>query len=681
MNIYRFDQFLAHGLEGNLFWFEWDKNDFPNEADLSIPALPPPKRFLRAGSQMWVSDNILYRWTEDAQRMDFASTVTVNKFQDLRDEDKLRLLKITYFFVRDKNSMAEKKGGFRSLIYNTKTKGLYLTTPLPEFKETKKGKLAKKRTWQKRIIRISLNFHQLANSLGSFDSKFVDKFVEALHEVVSNDVPDVVLETGQKKAHTIISLIIQHRIGRGLKGLTPICINNLQSMAMFDFVDSRLSLTDPLPMATSNETWQKRIKRIAAEKRKTVYQFIPTLKKTHSMKKALAVMLDESYCPLFPRIISDVDFESVSVGSAHAIATFKRDAPKSIQHFLPKAVNEWEPGEFNNLFGSVLDMCRTTAGDNVKDAWVRTVRRFNKNIPWRAWNDIYRMAGQLRVRVRPNNFKNLNEVWDFHDQLSAITRRQQRLTGGFFDVPGHFHFVKLSYPEIFENFKFEQITGPGRLEAESDYMGHCVHGYKSSCMRGDSIIFSVEGPAPECLRYTVEYAPDDRFRFIQAEGAKKDNDGLRNICGRELIDSIFIPFSMELRKANDTKLSYTSLSTLNKAILSMKDHLFAVEGALEHYENSNMQQLEQGLCKSNQVLEDLITLDWYVQNGHVRNSIELIDSVENILEGHTKHPDTTVRPQHITPAPAQLNANDFVVANDFIVAEDDHPEEEAEHPW
>ena len=627
MNTYVFDQVLACEDAKELYLYECPVMKFVNKQDLTIPALPVPKRFLKEGSVMWLGDNIVYRWGEESFKVDFSTVVGVNKFHDLADSaNKLRLLKARYFFRRDKDVMSEEKAGFRSIVYNTKTKALYVIRPISKLKTRKDGKCYKKVRWYKDIIRISLNVEMLNIELNNFNGKLKDKFEAALEREVRKDVPDAIIET-KGIAYKIVSLIIQHRIGKALSGLTNVCLNNLKLLSSFEFTENRFNLLSNIGEDDYNTLdWEQTPKNIMNLKRKSVYKFIPMLKKTHSLRKAISVMMDECYAGIFPKLIFNIDFHSASSGHIKSIAAYKRNTPKAVQHFISQVIGKWEPDDFNTLFIGALDLNRTNAPDNVKNSWIKTIRRFNKPVPWRAWNDVYSMARQLGIRIRPNNFKNLSEVWDFHDQLSAILRRQNRITGGMFDIPDNFKFVGIKYPKSYNGFEFQQILNATGLDEESDYMGHCVHGYKYSCAKGTSIIFSATGP--DGKRFTVEYDPNT-FTFTQAEGARRDNDGMRNICDRDLINSIFIPYASTLAREN-TKYSYQSLCSLNKLIQIIRDKVYALEGALSHYSNQPMDSLEEALCKYNYSLEDLIEVGYKLEDGKIKNSLQLIEIVEAI---------------------------------------------------
>ena len=619
-NVYVFDRLLA-AKEWEEPIFEYPK--FDHEQDLSLPMLPPPKRFLKKGSIYWVNDNIKYSFTGKEHNDLFATTIKVNKFHNI-DDKKLRLLRVKYYFLRDKNAMSEVKNGFRSLVYNVETKALYLVRTTPDFRTSKKGNMTHR--WKKQVIRISINHFVLDTEMESFDRKLREKFVNEMFRIVSKDVPGIKIECNGQVA-SIISLLIQHKAGCVIPGLNDLCIANLSFMASHQFMDSRINLMEKeSEQRPRHPDWQQRERDIKNLRRKSSYKFIPTLGETNSLRKALTVLLGECYIGIIPKIIFDVGFHDLSAGQPQSLIRYKNHMPKNIQHYVSQSLGKMPKDKFVKLFREVLDLGRTTVDDHIKDNWIKTVRRLKEPVPWRAWTDTYRMSGQLGIRIRPNSFSNVQEIWQMHDRLSNVIQRQNRIAHGV-SIGTHSRFVEVKYPSTFKGYKFRQLMTPHELMEETEAMGHCVHSYKTDCVKGHSIIFSVI--APDEKRYTVEYSGVG-FHFAQAEGSYADNGGMRNICDAPIRNYLFIPFGKKLETHNNTS-NYGALSTLNLSIIESEQDLDALESLLELNPNS-IEDIDNTICRRNALLEDLLELQKDVDDGGYRNSEALILAIEIATE-------------------------------------------------
>jgi len=623
-NTYVFDRLLASN-EVEEPIYEYPK--FDHEQDLTLPMLPPPKRFLKAGSVYWVSDNIKYTFIEKDHREVFATTIRVNKFHNI-DDKKLRLLKANYYFLRDKNSMSEVKSGFRSLVYNAETKALYLIRAMPYYKTDKNGKMKMKHNWKKQVVRVSINHFIMDTEMGSFDYQLREKFVKEMHRLVAKDVPGVKIECNGQNA-SIISLLIQHKAGCVIPGLNDLCIANLSFMSSHQFIDSRINLMEQEAQGRHNirTDWQQREKDIKNLRRKSSYKFIPTLGETNSLRKALSVLLGECYVGIFPKIIFDIGLHDLSAGQPQSIIKYKNHMPKNIQHYVTQSLGRMPKDKFIKLFREVLDLGRTPAiDDHIKDNWIRTTRRLKEPVPWRAWTDTYRMAGQLGIRIRPNSFNTIQEIWQMHDRLSNVVQRQNRNRYGV-SIGNGSQFVKVKYPPKYKGYEFKQLLTPNELLEETRVMGHCVHSYKNDCAKGHSIIFSVVGPDER--RYTVEYSGRG-FAFAQAEGSYSDNGGMRNICESPIRNEIFYPFSKNLDSMNKD-VNYEALSTLNLAIIESENDLDALESLVE-LNPQGLDDIDKSICRRNAMLEDLITLQRKVDAGEYYNVVALIRDVEELKE-------------------------------------------------
>lgn len=118
--------------------------------------------------------------------------------------------------------------------------------------------------------------------------------------------------------------------------------------------------------------------------------------------------------------------------------------------------------------------------------------KYNKIPTWQRWNDMYKMANELGIRIRPNKFETAEQVDYLHDKFSEYFQRDQEILNnleGFFfskfDSPNH------SYKVNDKEFWFVQLETPNELVQEGKEMHHCVGSYGKQCAKGESIIFSM----------------------------------------------------------------------------------------------------------------------------------------------------------------------------------------------
>lgn len=584
--------------------------------DLSLPTLAPPKRFLQSGSVYWVSPNVKYTFGESAKRP-YATEVAVRKYHNI-DNKLLRLLKIEYFFIRDKNVMSEKKGRFVSIVYNVETKALYLRQSLAKLKTTKKGTISNKHAWDKSIKRISLNGLPLKIALDHFDISHRRRFVEDLKAIVSKDVPDV-CDICNGSGDRVIALILQHRIGKSIPNLNDNFISNLSLMTRDSFVSNRmdaiLSTNRSLALET-DEDWEAYDKAKYKLKRNSVYKFIPTLKGTGSIKKALKTMLGECYMGIYPKLLFEVDFENSPMGGENAMIKYKNDVPKAIQHYVIGAFRNMPLDEFKDLFKEIMSLARA-GGDSahIKDSWIRTVRRLNVVIPWHTWKDTYRMGGELGVRIRPNNFTNIQSIYDMHDAFSTIIRRNRDLTNSALNVDQDTKFIEVVYPKEFEGCTFQQLLSPRELVDESSHMGHCVHTYDRSCLKGTSILFSAKDAAGK--KWTVEYSGEN-LEFVQAEGQQSENGGMRFFCPNEVAQDIFLPFAIAMSRLNRSSVPYKQHCMVNIAITNLEHTVKGLKSVIKlNLPSVKISDLKAELDTCGSLLVDLASIKAEIKEGKI----------------------------------------------------------------
>jgi hypothetical protein len=107
---------------------------------------------------------------------------------------------------------------------------------------------------------------------------------------------------------------------------------------------------------------------------------------------------------------------------------------------------------------------------------------------WDTWYDMYNMAGQLGIRIRPNKLESSNEVRSLHDRLSNIINRD-KVTIKKYKNSTFEEFI--SPDKKYDGFEFIQMRTAQDLVDEGTAMHHCIGSYADKCANGRSIIFSM----------------------------------------------------------------------------------------------------------------------------------------------------------------------------------------------
>lgn len=650
MNQYEFD----HNLAGTRWCAPYSHFPGANKVqDLTVPALEPPKRFLMEGSSVWVGTRTRYEFRNAGNpsmgHRDHVH-VKVNKYH--YNYPYVRLMSIFYYFMRDKNCMREQKGMFDSIVYNLETRLLYTVKGQGKFAEN-----GKKIGHKKICRRVSVNRHGLpAGDIFSKRNKI--QFLSTVMRKLKEDVPEV-LDEGTNFKNRLIALNIQHRVGRPIPGLNDDFVNNMtelsKSTASEGIVRDQLPKDPRIEAGITGMTCDgKELARLTRNlQKRTTYQFMPTLKKTHSVKKALKAMLFKGcYISILPSLIHNVDLSQITHNTAKDLTEFlfnyNDNVPKALRHHIAGLCGSGNYAHVMELLGEIMHNTnymnsqhhRRIHGhprmqgeglNKVRDAWIKTMIRLNRPIRWHLWKDLYDMAHRLEIsRVRPGKFNTMEDIRTLHDTFSTIMRI--RNPSKYVIDKSLMTFLEVDYPKgILEGvpggpFEFIQILTPEDLKQESDAHGHCVHGYSDSCFEGKSIIFRLELQGVPL--YTVEFKGTD-MRFSQAEGSIGD-DGRRNRATQEIIDSVIIPFQKKLIKAEGKlSLNYQTRAVLLADLAKIWTNIPKLEA---HVETSEI--IDQNLELINTQLEERLVINRMINDG-----VEDSEIIEKLSEIKTDLPD------------------------------------------
>ena len=660
-NIWRFDHTLAYiDCHTGDIDDAWSMNAYYGskwKQDLTVPTLPPPKRILKPYSRIQTAPHIFYEIVGETKQR-FRSEVRVNKYHNLiKDENKLRLLRIGYYFIRDKNAMSERRSIFYSLVYNTKTKALYVIKPEAEFGRKKNGDIHRNPKWNKKIVRIGVNNVILQGQLHTFKREHLEWFIKDMKKHIQEEIPDV-SDACEEPWNRLIALNIQHRVGKAIPNINDNFLDNLSAITRPQTLEMLVNEKD-MPDYSDVEG---RIRVINKLKRDHTYKFMPVLTETHSVKKAIKAVLGEWYHNIHSKTIFNVKWEEQTYQPFN-LWRFGIYTPKSIQHYISKVCknlkseDDWE--YLTKLIRETLQIINTYVqvrgriNKPAVNSWIKTVRRLNTVIDWGTWKDIYYMASQIGIRIRPNRFTSLNDVMEMHDTLSVFRRRNRMLLDDI-EITDDTKFIEVVYPKDFMTYKFKQLLTPAELREEHDKMGHCIHSYDRQCVYGHSIIFSAKGPNGRY--WTIELGGRE-YEFIQAEGAYSDNNGKRFFCPREIITEIFVPFAKAVQWKNQSKIGYKQHCTLIETVKKLKKQVFALDDLLGimRTDAAETEGMEDRLVQTNDILENLLSLMPTVNttNMDITKIHSLLSLALNILDRDLIKKRRERRPRQILPEVAQ----------------------------
>lgn len=639
--------------QGSELWppiYEYKSNNEPmaSAIGLGLPILPPPKRFLLEGSVLHVSPDTIYRFHRKCRdrRPEHKDAVDVTSYKVRIHDDKIQLIRASWFFKRDVNVMAERKVGFHMLTYSAKTKGLYHIRNWP----------TGNKRYHKRVRRISLNkFHV---ELDAYDSNQVKRWFEALRAMVKKDVPDVCDESANMRTG-VIKLILQHRVGKAIQGLDETFIENLGHLvsdnhhrnALHDEVQYEMGIDQALVEAD-----------VRKRKRATVYKFIPTLQKTGSVNKAMKALLGKHYNRILVKLIYSFPLYNACRGREDKfISKYKNEIPNGIKHLLAKGFKDHNYDDVESLLVGMgrmlndLEYDRTISHDVVAN-WAKVMVKLETVVDWTIWKDIYSMSAQLGLRVRPTRFTSVRDIRNLHDEYSRLIGATSNNSVG--NLPKSLlTFLEIGTPEEIGDYAIHQITSQIDLDVEGDLMSHCVASYGHKCMNGSSVIISIRNKENKRRMFTVEFSGRD-FTLIQAQGYNNE------IPDRELDDTLFNSLTNALRNAESKKpLSYQMRANFKFKQLSIMRGLDTIED-LTIDEEVIEKQLEMVNCR----LERLIQINTLIDSPNPPSNQELvelaskidIEAVDNLLYQHRPRRHLP-RPRAGVPAPldAGLACNDL----------------------
>ena len=522
--------------------FEND-NLFMGVGDPGVPLLPLPKCFLNDHSKIWAGENTKYSFYSNHGH---ACNAVKAKFS--HKGKFLRLIHASYYFDKKKNFMSEQREFFKCLSFNLETNKLYFTTynkkPVLNKKNHKVNRYIKRLECRNATPAFLRN---LPDSI-----RLISQFSKALLEDTKRMMPDVVIPhkykpTNQGKStswteldylkYLICALVLQRRIGQPL----PWAQNMHTLKIVYELWD-----IDGLYSVLMNRSGNvHNIIKLDAKKYrpKYMYKIHSNLKKKSTLKTFFTTILGHfttksivKYLMLYAT--HSVPYNEISWAIMHPILSavwvsslLTRGAlPTETAHLLKRVVddvssiqNARSVAASHGILASINTIYPAMSYDHIinnahilfssigtiyshdnllienrekrqLESFIKFLRRMwnrgelSANMRWTTWRDALNMADRLSLRIRPNKFRNFDDMQLLHDQLAVIQRRDISNKNEL----GHIYFLPCFCPqEEFDGFRFVQLTHVEDLIAEGTSMHHCVSNYGYDCATGSSIIFSM----------------------------------------------------------------------------------------------------------------------------------------------------------------------------------------------
>jgi len=466
--------------------------------------LLPPKTVLDKGSVIHRTHQTVYKVREESHR-GMAKSLSRSRFSDASDRGKLRLINSTYWFDPIHNTMSEKKSTFQSLVYNIKSRRMYSR----RYEST--GSKGTKNRYKASVRGIAFNTGTLHRVYSSIPAEIYLQFVQRLREVVLEDVPDAYVPHGEfldkllcnKDPDVLVKvtkiiyltgiLVLQHKAGKRIDWLDAgtfykvSTLLNEQHLSNYFKAEGGLSQFGELPKVFLNY----RRYRLAAIRK--------CIKDRPGLKSFAKALFGKQYRKIaFTMMLHNIDSHDLSQILATVI---DGRMPKNIYHYIVNLMKGME-GELKDNSAESETLSTITGiitGREVTDlknqrlyTCLKTYEKFGRtpgHHGWTRWRDMYNMAEELHIRIRPNKFTSVDDIDALHDGLSEIHNRDRRIIRKYEGV----EFEPFVHPdkEYGDGFKFVFLDTPEALRHEGTTMHHCVSGYTINCVEGESIIFSM----------------------------------------------------------------------------------------------------------------------------------------------------------------------------------------------
>lgn len=467
-------------------------------SNLNLPALPPPNRFLTAGSHFWTGFNKYYYitsfWGRDTSN-ELLQTIRLVKRGNF-----LRYIKSYYVFNREKNITTELKKTLRLITYNMSTGRLYLCGYQQQEKTGRRHKYyryIRNILWlhNSYIISILLECPQLGRL-----------FIQKILKNMTDTIPDINLLYDEDQLMVYLSDSVTH-------------INQLSHILFAGLLQQKLGssikwLTVPITRLILDY-----ISPFMKEDRKRLYKTTKLLSKKNRLEVMIKILLEPHYQKFMSKLVTsyilddNIDDIRRFLCAWHKAQSIE-SIPKRICHLIANSIHKREQRrlllliiyitplleDFSTIFYFYYDDAPgthlyykqlmnsyVTFLDKLTKTHEFELNAYSYQNTWTTWKDTFNMAKTLGIRLRPNKFNEKN-LYKIHNKLSDIINRDKITLKDYRDTI----FEEFKAPSsLYDGYYFTQLRTAEDLIHEGTVMHHCVGSYASRCDDGQSIIFSM----------------------------------------------------------------------------------------------------------------------------------------------------------------------------------------------
>lgn len=482
------------------------KSELINPPIPTVPLLPLPRNFLAQGSKMVMTNGFEYS-VRNHLLLDDHSVITVNAV--LEDDTYLKI--ITYQFTLNKvyNTYKFSNAFKKRLVFNKKTGNMFGITWERKNRE-KKGRM------YRRMVGISTQISFITVMGHSFPEKHFRKFTQRMYELTKeklgqSPITPIMLDDQSHQdeiGRCLLAYLWQHKVGRPLPWIDKNVMDTVSGIreawssyhgGRFDEAELKIFPKKPLGKG----------------------MFAKLRKKPHP-----TTLFKSLLGPAYSNTIYRLSLMLRVTHQFHYLLGFAEQMyqNKHLYHFVSHLLNE-DTHNAKHVISTLMDaghgMTYGRDRDQYKSVFVKYVKALEAQFPtmaeeeraiqWELFRDTISMAERYNISVNANQLCKPEEIRALHTRFVRFMNRdasvQRELAG--------IEFVEFPHPnKEYEGFTFKFLKNAQELTEEGRMMKHCVGGYGTRCVSGQSIIFSMRKNGVGFA--TLELSGDDpKLKIVQ----------------------------------------------------------------------------------------------------------------------------------------------------------------------
>jgi hypothetical protein len=485
---------------------EHTKSIRTNPPPPTVPLLPLPRNFLAPSSTRVINDVFEYS-VQPHPLLDDHSTFTGHAV--LEDDTYLKI--ITYQFTLNKIYNSYKPSNIlkKRIVFNKKTGNMFAI--MWERKDKKK----KGRTYKK-IIGLSIQTSFLIIHSDSFPAKHLWKFTHRMLDLTKEKIgqepiaPISIIPDSPRDemCKCILAYLWQHKVGQVLPW-----INSGVMEAVAGIRESWASYHGGRCDELELKIFKKKLigKGLFAKLRKKP-------RPTTLFKSLLGPAYSNTAYKL--ALIFQGTYQCYSlIGLMELMCQNKR-----LHHFVSHLTNAGTNDAkhvIKILVGAIDEMGFGRERKEKKPVFIKYIKALEAQFPnlpseeqaisWELFRDTISMAERYNISINANQLCKYKEIRKLHTRFVMFMNRdvsvQRELAG--------IEFVEFPHPDKeYKEFTFQFLKNAEELIEEGRTMNHCVGGYGTRCVSGQSIIFSMRKNGVGFV--TLELDGDDpRLKIVQ----------------------------------------------------------------------------------------------------------------------------------------------------------------------